>query len=142
MVNFDQSIKKLVCPLCEGLFPCYSSLRKHVLKDHEPNQNQVLCRFGNCRMKFKDRADASTHLIRAHNSARDDKYLKTLPLHLGDFFKARCADEGAVAAIATDGWAGDAGEERAGAPDRLVEASFSIGENAEDSFRGELKFIA
>ena len=139
MVNFDQSIKKLVCPLCEGLFPCYSSLRKHVLKDHEPNQNQVLCRFGNCRMKFKDRADASTHLLRAHNSARDDKYLKTLPLHLGDFFKARCADDdSAVATVATEDWAKNAGDDRAGADDRLDEACFSIGENADGSFREEL----
>ena len=103
MVNFDQSMKKLICPLCASPYACYSSLRKHVLKDHEPNQNQVLCRFGNCRTKFKDRDDAASHLRDAHNSARDDKYLKTLPLHLGDFFKARCGVAGVAVDAAADG---------------------------------------
>ena len=89
----DQRNKMLVCPLCSGCYACYSTLRKHVLTDHAPHEDQVLCRFSNCRTKFKNRRDAQSHLREFHNSGRDDKYLKTLPLHLGDFFKAQCAEK-------------------------------------------------
>jgi hypothetical protein len=116
MVTFMN--KKLICPLCDGFFPCFSSLRKHALKDHDPQQDLYLCRHGNCRMKFKSREDASKHLIDFHGSARDDKYLKMLPLHLGEFFKKKFAEKNV--------------------PSRTVDRDSSLVYNDGNSFRGDL----